>query len=330
MKKLVAVIVLASSAFSVTALAQDGEIAAVQKRLVELGFTPGNTTGEWGPRTRNAVAFFQRRNGVSNANGYITDETLILLGLKNPAPEAATEANPVPAAVPAYIAEIATAPVYTPEPAAPEPVFEAAAPAPVAPPVVAEPAPSYTQPALSTTQYKLVTPVIRFGAVFGGDNTFAGTAAGATPTVDDPEIDFGGMIDAAVGVNVRLGKTSAVSVQLTAGYRVQEEDRDDGKARVSTAPINLTMFYNYEKFRFGIGAVAHLDPNQFFEVQGQGVLIDRTLDDAIGGVLEATYKPMDDSSFMVGLRYEGIDYEVPGQTAPADASTLGAFVGFGF
>ena len=134
MKKLVAGILLASSAFSAAALAQGGdEIAAVQQRLVELGYKPGNTTGEWGPRTRNAVAFFQRRNGVSNANGYITEETLILLGLKQPAPEPQPEpVAEIPAAAPAYIAE--PTPVYTPEPvaeAAPEPIYEPAPAAPV-------------------------------------------------------------------------------------------------------------------------------------------------------------------------------------------------------
>lgn len=58
MKKLVAGLLLASSAFSVSAAAQGSDgIAVVQKRLVELGYKVDNTTGEWAPRTRNAIAF---------------------------------------------------------------------------------------------------------------------------------------------------------------------------------------------------------------------------------------------------------------------------------
>lgn len=327
MKKLVAGFLLASSAFSAAALAQGGEdVAAVQQRLVELGYKPGNTDGTWEPRTRNAVAFFQRRNGVSNANGYVTDETLVLLGLKQPAPQA--EPEPTAPPVPSYIAE--PEPEYTPEPqapieaAAPEPAFE---PAPAAAPQEEAVAEAPTEEP-SSNRRKLITPVARIGFVVGGDSAFT-AIADANASVDDPDIDFGGLVDAALGLNVNIGQ-SPVSIQLTGGYRIQEEDRDDGKARVSAVPVNLTAFYNFNKVRIGLGAVAHLDPTQYFEVQTQGTLIDRTLDDAIGGAFEVAYSPIEESSFMIGLRYEGIEYEIDGQSEKVDASSTGLFVGFGF
>lgn len=333
MKKLVAGFLLAGSAISAAALAQGGEdIAAVQSRLVELGYKPGNTTGEWDPRTRNAVAFFQRRNGVSNANGYITDRTLVLLGLKQAAPQAVEKPAPV---APTYVAEQQPAPVYTPELVSAEPPEAVFEPAPPIAPVQQEAPQNAAITEIPTARKGTrISGVARIGAVFGGDSAFTTTAANATPVVDDPQVDFGGMIDAALGLNISLGN-SPVSIQLTGGYRVQEEDRDDGKARVSAVPVNLTMFYSYDKFRFGVGAVGHINPTQYFETVDQNtkvkrILIDRTLDDALGGALEVAYSPIEESSFMVGIRYEGIEYDIPGQADKVDASTAGVFLGFGF
>jgi peptidoglycan hydrolase-like protein with peptidoglycan-binding domain len=311
MKKLVAGLLLASSAFSVAALAQGSGIPLVQKRLVELGYKPGNTDGAWDPRTRNAIAFFQRRNGVSNANGYITNETLILLGLKQAAPSAVEESAPTAPVEPVYIAGPEAVPVYIPEPSAPaESVFE---PAPAQ--KIAD-----TEPKLQ--ERTLVTGVARIGFVFGGDNAFN---TGAT---NDSDVDYGGLVDAALGLNVRL-RELPISIQLTGGYRIEEDDRDNGKARVSAIPVNLTAFYNFDKVRLGLGAVGHFDPTQYFEVAGT-TRQDRTLKDAFGAALEVAYAPVDGSTFMIGLRYEGIEYEIRGQTDKVDASTTGAFVGFRF
>jgi peptidoglycan hydrolase-like protein with peptidoglycan-binding domain len=310
MKKLVAGLLLASSAFSVAALAQGSDIPLVQKRLVELGYKPGNTDGAWDPRTRNAIAFFQRRNGVSNANGYITDETLILLGLKPAVPSTAKEPVPTAPVEPVYIVEPEAA-VYTPEPPAPaEPIFE---PAPTQTIADAEP---------KLQERDLVTGVARIGVVFGGDSAFN------TGSANDSDIEFGGLVDAALGLNIRL-RELPISIQVTGGYRIEEDDRDNGKARVSAIPVNLTAFYNFDKIRLGLGAVGHIDPTQYFEVAGT-TQQDRTLKDALGGALEVAYAPANGSTFMVGLRYEGIEYEIPGQTDKVDASTTGVFVGFGF
>jgi peptidoglycan hydrolase-like protein with peptidoglycan-binding domain len=309
MKKLVAGLLLASSAFSVAALAQGSDIPLVQKRLVELGYKPGNTDGAWDPRTRNAIAFFQRRNGVSNANGYITDETLILLGLKQAAPSAVEESSPTAAVEPVYIAGPEAVPVYTPEPSAPaNPIFA--------------PTQAITDAEPKLQERTLVTGVARIGVVFGGDSAFNTGAA------NDSDIDYGGLVDAALGLNVRL-RELPISIQLTGGYRVEEDDRDNGKARVSAIPVNLTAFYNFDKVRLGLGAVGHFDPTQYFEVAGT-TRQDRTLKDAFGAAFEVAYAPVDGSTFMIGLRYEGIEYDIRGQTDKVDASTTGVFVGFGF
>ena len=57
---------------------------SVQERLLEEGFDPGPTDGQWGIKTRKAVANFQKSVGIRNAemlNGVLNADTLrALLG----------------------------------------------------------------------------------------------------------------------------------------------------------------------------------------------------------------------------------------------------------
>ena len=53
-------------------------IKKVQKTLMQKGYAPGPVDGLWGPKTRSAVHFFQKDNGLPVTN-YLNKETLKLL-----------------------------------------------------------------------------------------------------------------------------------------------------------------------------------------------------------------------------------------------------------
>ena len=56
-------------------IAFEGEVAAAQRRLLELGFEPGPVDGLMGPRTADAVSAFQRANSLS-PTGELNEKTL--------------------------------------------------------------------------------------------------------------------------------------------------------------------------------------------------------------------------------------------------------------
>ena len=56
------------------------EVREVQTVLIERGYLHGRADGEWGPRTRDALITFQRKEGVE-ATGHIDERTVQSLGL---------------------------------------------------------------------------------------------------------------------------------------------------------------------------------------------------------------------------------------------------------
>ncbi len=87
-----------------------GQIGQMQRKLAELGFSPGRVDGIWGPETSAAVLRFQQKRSLQ-ASGKLDDATFRALGL-------ATTASPSPVdAAPAAPPQATTAPV----PASPTP-----------------------------------------------------------------------------------------------------------------------------------------------------------------------------------------------------------------
>jgi peptidoglycan hydrolase-like protein with peptidoglycan-binding domain len=78
-------------------------VAALQRRLAELGFAPGETNGNFGKGTQNAVISFQKSRNLP-ADGVVGPRTSTALGLNASAPSAsaapaATPARPVSPAI---------------------------------------------------------------------------------------------------------------------------------------------------------------------------------------------------------------------------------------
>lgn len=55
-------------------------VTKVQKRLIQYGYMDGTADGKYGEKTRNAVMWFQRRNGLS-VDGRVGAETAAALGV---------------------------------------------------------------------------------------------------------------------------------------------------------------------------------------------------------------------------------------------------------
>lgn len=56
------------------------EVTEIQKKLEELGYSPGNADGIFGTSTKNAVIRFQKDNGLT-ADGIVGEKTLAALGI---------------------------------------------------------------------------------------------------------------------------------------------------------------------------------------------------------------------------------------------------------
>ncbi len=57
-------------------------VRQLQQQLNEAGYAPGNVDGVWGPETADALANFQRDQGL-DPTGTLTFETLQVLGLED-------------------------------------------------------------------------------------------------------------------------------------------------------------------------------------------------------------------------------------------------------
>ena len=55
-------------------------VTKVQKKLIQFGYMTGEADGKFGEKTRDAVKWFQRRNGL-NADGRVGSETAAALGV---------------------------------------------------------------------------------------------------------------------------------------------------------------------------------------------------------------------------------------------------------
>ncbi len=78
-----------------TAWAQDTQVLKAQRLLSALGYDPGKADGVLGPRTRRAIATYQRSYNL-NATGDLDEPTLRALGLLETRQEPETPPAPAP------------------------------------------------------------------------------------------------------------------------------------------------------------------------------------------------------------------------------------------
>jgi hypothetical protein len=141
------------------------------------------------------------------------------------------------------------------------------------------------------------------------------------------KLRVGGFVHANVGVLFPLGDDSNFSIQMTGGYIFDEISSNisvNDRASFSRYTAELIPFYNFGRQRIGIGVTAHFEP-EFEQNASIGNLL-ISFDDAVGGFIQ--YDVMYDQSISAGLRFDYIEYEVPGFVL--EAPSIGVHVTFNF
>ena len=125
--------------------------------------------------------------------------------------------------------------------------------------------------------------ILGMGLTGGGE-----TLARVTYTNGDSQnISSGGLVMFYGGVEARIG--TLVSLQVTAGYHVDDTNASNGRVRFSRYPIDVLAFIPVtDKLRFGAGAQFVTNPR----LRGSGVAsaVDQEYDSAVGFVLEGEYR----------------------------------------
>jgi hypothetical protein len=79
-------------------------VRALQRQLTQLGYRPGPIDGRYGPRTRDAITWFQTKHGL-NATGTATPTTRRHLNWRTstPPPTTTPKTTPTPTTTPDYV-----------------------------------------------------------------------------------------------------------------------------------------------------------------------------------------------------------------------------------
>jgi hypothetical protein len=104
---------------------------------------------------------------------------------------------------------------------------------------------------------------------------------------DSQNISAGGLVMFYGGVEAPIG--SLVSLQVTAGYHLDDTNASNGRVRFSRYPIDvLAIFPASDKLRFGAGAQFVTNPR----LKGSGVAsgVDQKYDSTVGLVIEGEYR----------------------------------------
>ncbi|MBQ0758642.1 MAG: outer membrane beta-barrel protein [Gammaproteobacteria bacterium] len=122
---------------------------------------------------------------------------------------------------------------------------------------------------------------------------------------DDDELKAGGAYFFGFGAEFESADRK-MAVQLSANYHFDSIDAENGEASFERYPIEVIIFGQGERNRFGVGLTAHLSPTAELKMDGFGRDA-INFDTAFGLVLEYNY--LIGSSLWVGARYTMIDYK---------------------
>jgi hypothetical protein len=163
-------------------------------------------------------------------------------------------------------------------------------------------------------------PLIGLGVTFGGA-TLANVhyADGSSSS-----IHAGGLIDVYGGVDYRAG--SALSVQATAGYHVDNRSASNGSLRFGRYPVELLAYYNLaEHWRAGGGVRFVMNPH----VSGSGVAggADLRFRSTTGAIVEGEYllSRTGWAQFGFKLRYVVEQYQPRSGGASVSGNHVGIF-----
>lgn len=166
-----------------------------------------------------------------------------------------------------------------------------------------------------------VRPLLGAGFTFGGDTL-------VTVTYNDgssEDIKGGGLVHLYGGAEVPLG--TAMALQATIGYHVDNSSGRDGSVRFSRMPIDLIALYRLnDQFRIGAGAQIINNP----ELKGSGVAsgLNVKFKNATGVVLEGEYTVSPNAG--VKLRYVNAKFKPEVGTGEADGNHLGLMLNWYF
>jgi len=160
------------------------------------------------------------------------------------------------------------------------------------------------------------------GLTFGGDTL-------ATVQFDDgtsEDVDGGGLVHLYAGAEYRLG--TAVSLQATVGYHVDDSAGSDGSVRFSRMPVDLLAYYHFnDQVRLGAGVQFVNNP----ELKGSGVAsgVNVKFKSTTGTIVEGEY--LFSPNVGVKLRYVAEEFELSeGGGEKADGNHFGIMLNYYF
>jgi hypothetical protein len=200
---------------------------------------------------------------------------------------------------------------------APEPV--AAPPEPVAtPPVAPSSGPSPLDPTSPVERRRRPAYFVAHGGVdFGGDEIVR-----INGTTSMETINAGERYSVSGGV-VYSPDPNWWVLEATIGYKWQSRDLPGGTVGISRFPLDVIASVTASGFRFGGGVTVHFSPSSRIKTSDQHVL-ETTLDDAIGGILQLAYHFGDERGLDLGVRGTYIQY---GEKGEFDGTCYGFFMG---
>ena len=139
------------------------------------------------------------------------------------------------------------------------------------------------------------------------------------------EINAGGGIKFAVGIQNPVGPGGNNSLRLAVGYLFDSINASNGDADIDALTFDAVYSVSNGPHAFGIGGTLHMSPEYDEKIDGLGTL-KVEFDDAPGMLLQYAYQGI--PGFELGVRYTIIDYKAG--SATLDADSFGLFISNGF
>ncbi len=141
-----------------------------------------------------------------------------------------------------------------------------------------------------------------------------------------PQINAGGGVKFAAGLQLPLDDQGSNSLRLVAGYLFDGFDEDIGEVDIETYTVDAVFVVNRGPHAFGIGSSLHLSPEYREKPTGFNSTTKIDFDNANGLLLQYGYQYS--RRMELGLRYLDIEYEANG--ASIDAGGVGIYLSNGF
>ncbi len=154
-------------------------------------------------------------------------------------------------------------------------------------------------------------------ALEGGGDTLARSSF-------DDEVNAGGGVKLAVGVQNWLDEAGTASLRFSVGYLWDDVSGSNGRVELDAMTFDAIYLINSGPHSFGVGAVWHASPRYRATVDGIAASVD--FDDAIGPVLQYGYRFS--PGLELGFRFSDLEYTGSGRRL--EAGSFGVYLSNGF